>query len=744
VPTRFERPLAPDLLQVRAIRQIAPSPDGKNLFFAALGHLWRKDLPSGAPVRISDATASEAEPVFAPDGSKLAYVTWDDERGGALVLASRDGTSPRVLLSGRGVVREPSFSADGKRILFKIDNGDRCIGGYNAQPGLYWIAVEGGAPQYVTKPGDAPRFSPDGKRVYFTRTTYVGHDTITSLLSTNLDGVDQRTHAATTDGDTSELRISPDFRWIAFRDRQQYYVAPYREIGAPLTVSAAMDAVQVTKLTRIGGYGLTWLPDSASVYWTVGASVHRHSVAAPTSASAAYEIDLRVPVDKPAGPIALVGARIITMRGEEVIENGTVLIRDNRIEAVGDKVQVPADALKIDVTGKTIMPGLVDMHGHIDNCYYSSAGLTPQKQASRYADLAYGVTTNYDPYTSELATYAQAEMTTAGVMVGPRSINSGSVAYGRTGKSDGVYVPIDNLQDARDFMARKNALGGPTVKSYRQPMRQQRQMLIKAGREAGVMVDVEGESHFYNNLTMLLDGHMNLQHNLPVATYYDDLVQLMARGHLAHTPTLIITFGELMGENYMYQTTRAWEDPKAVRYVQSTTSGYSAVPTPYGAPPFVRGMTTIHAADELWDIGFRSVSRSMKKLDDAGAIVTAGSHGQVAGLAMHWEMWLLAEGGMSNHRVLRAATLNGARTLGLDKQIGSIEPGKLADLVVLDRNPLEDIRNTNSGVYTMVNGRLYDALSMDEVGRRPRPRGKFYWEQQDYRGIPWNNSWAQP
>ena len=154
-------------------------------------------------------------------------------------------------------------------------------------------------------------------------------------------------------------------------------------------------------------------------------------------------------------------------------------------------------------------------------------------------------------------------------------------------------------------------------------------------------------------------------------------------------------------------------------------------------------MTTIHVADELWDIGFRSVARSMKKLDDAGVIINAGSHGQIAGLGLHWEMWLLAQGGMANHRVLRTATLNGARTLGLDGQIGSIEAGKLADLIVLDRNPLEDITNTNSVRYTMVNGRLYDSLSMDEIGNRPRPRARFYWETgRDFNGIDWNPAWA--
>jgi hypothetical protein len=428
-----------------------------------------------------------------------------------------------------------------------------------------------------------------------------------------------------------------------------------------------------------------------------------------------------------------------------VIERGTIVVRGNRLAAVGavEEVAIPAGARVIDVSGKTVMPGLVDMHGHINNCYYTSSGLMPQKQWARYADLAYGVTTNYDPYTSELPSYSQSEMTLSGDMVGPRAIESGSVAFGRSARGDNVFIPIESYEDASVLMQRKRALGGIIVKSYRQPMRSQRQQLIKAGRDAGIMVDVEGESHFFNNLTSIIDGQTNLQHNMPVANYYDDVVQLMKHGQTPHTPTLVMLFGELIGENYVYQHERVWDDPKARTFVQVTTSGYSPVGAPHYAPPYVRGMTTIHAADEIYDIGFRSVARSMKRLDDAGVTINAGSHGQVAGLAQHWEMWLLAEGGMSNHRVLRTATLNGARTLGLDEQIGSLAVGKLADLIVLDANPLEDIRASNSVRYTMLNGRLYDAFTVNEIGNYDRPRGRFYWEVGRTRNIvDWEKAWA--
>jgi Tol biopolymer transport system component len=741
-PVRAVHDIAPPVVLARAIRDVALTPDGRELVFTALARLWRKRLPDGVPATFGSADSSGFEPAFSVNGRQLAWAEWNDERGGTLVVARADGSRPRAVASSRGVIREPAFSPDGREVVYRIQAPDPNMGGARAKAGVYRVPVAGGESRFVAAGDRRPHFSPDGARVFFMVRDFSGESPTEKLMSVALDGHDLHEHARTPDADTSELLPSPDHRWLAFRERQQYYLMPWHETGNAIVVSAQGGEMPVRRLAAGGGFALSWSADSTNLVWALGPLFFRAGVAPAAEAEPLAEAGLALPADVPAGGIAFTNARILTMRGDEVIERGTIVVEANRIRAVGAAadVAIPSGAKVLDAAGKTIMPGLVDAHGHIDCCWRT--GSIPQKQPAHYAALAYGVTTNFDPYPNELTSFESGETQQAGYTVGPRWITTGAAIWGRPQNGSGDYTPIDSLDDARSAIARKQLLGAPIVKSYRYPVRSKRQMLVRAGRDAGVMVDVEGESQFYNNITHILDGHSNLEHNLPVANYYDDVVRLLAGAGAHNTPTLVVTFGELFGENYLYQTTQAWKEPKVQTFVQEALTGYSPLRSPYGAPPYVRAMTTIQAAEEIWDIGFRSVARSTKKLDDAGVTINVGSHGEIPGLAMHWEMVLLAQGGMSPMSVLRAATINPARTLGVDRQIGTLEAGKLADLIVLDADPLSDVRNTNSVRWTMVNGRLYDAATMNEIGNRERPRTRFFWELQDYRGVDWNEAWA--
>jgi imidazolonepropionase-like amidohydrolase len=427
----------------------------------------------------------------------------------------------------------------------------------------------------------------------------------------------------------------------------------------------------------------------------------------PAVDSLGINIGLKLKSDIPTGKIAITGARIITMKGDEVIENGTILIEKNRISAIGKNISIPADAKVIEAEGKTIMPGIVDVHAHLRT---SPDGVSPQQDWSYYANLAYGVTTSHDPSSNTEMVFSQSEMLKAGTMVGPRVYSTGTILYGADGDFKAV---INNLEDARSALRRMKAVGALSVKSYNQPRREQRQQIIQAARELQMEVVPEGGSTFFHNMTEILDGHTGIEHNIPVLPIYKDVKSLWNQSNTGYTPTLIVSYGSQSGENFWYDRTNVWENERLLTY----TPRY-----------IIDARSRRRNTSEFGDYGHIEVSKAVKQIADGGTKVNLGAHGQIQGIGAHWELWMLAQGGMTPLQAIRSATMNGAEYLGMGKEIGSLETGKLADLIVMDENPLDDIRNSEKIKFVMINGRLYDAETMNETGSREKARNKFWWQ----------------
>lgn len=738
---RVRQDIAPEQVDVRAIRQLAPAPEGGAFVFRALGKLWQIDMfAPGAPQRLTTSEAAESEPAWSPNGQTIAYVRWQDEIGSQLVLRDYATGDETILVESRSVIREPHFSHSSNHIAYRIMDPDTSMNSAGQETGLYIVDTESGATHHLAPSAKVAGFSTDDSRIFhFDEPKYYEHRA-SVLVSVGVNGDDWQEHAIAKTEDVRDLTLSPDQKWLGFSYHNRPYVMPFVVSDVPIVVTAK-DNPHARLLSDIGGYEMTWSADSARIFWAMGRDIYSTAPDAEGQPDIDFTALIKVPTDKPTGTIAFVGGKIIPITGD-IIEDGTVIVKENRITEVGQRaiVKIPEDAYRIDIRGKVLMPGLFDAHGHIDCCF--GAGTMPQQQPTRYAALAYGVTTNFDPYSNDLMSYESGEMTQSGSIIGPRWLKSGQVIHGLKGRTDGVYHPLASLDDARSVLKRRTALGPSILKSYKLSTRAQRQRLVQAAREQGYMVDAEGAGQFYTNIGMLLDGHTNFEHNLPVATYYDDLQQLIAATDVSMTPTLIVVFGELFGENFIYQNEQPWKEEKVRSFIPDVNNAYNPIAGLGGAPLHARGSHTIHVADEIYDIGFRSVGRSVKRLNEAGVTINVGSHGQASGLAMHWEMQLFSEGGMAPMDILRAATLNGAKTYGLDHELGSIEPGKLADIIVLDKDPTTDIRNSNSVIYTMVNGRLYDSYSMNEIGNYDRPRGKFYWETLPTNGIDWKSTWS--
>lgn len=709
----FDQKVHTDEFDVKMIRQLTTSPDGKKVAFNAAGFIYLKDLADGQAQRITSGSDFEFEPEFSPDGKYLLYVNWNDEARGSIMKLDLQTMTTVKLTTEKGYYYGPKFSSKGDKIVYRKGVGNDVLGySFGKNTGIYIMNADGTGAYLVLNNGIKPQFSTDDKQIFFQST----EDDKKALKRMDLNGGNIKTLYTSTYANT--FSPSPDGKWIAFNELFNVYITPFTSTGNSLDLSSGNKSLPLTKVSRDAGTYIHWSKDSQRLHWTLGPKYFAKEIKSAFSFlgaadksnrtdSLGIDIQVRLKTDKPEGKIAITNARIITMKGDEVIQKGNIIIENNKISAVGANVSVPEDAKIIDASGKTVMPGLIDVHAHLRA---SSDGVSPQQDWSYFANLAFGVTTSHDPSANTEMVFSQAEMVKSGVLTGPRIYSTGTILYG----ADGDFKTLVNsLEDARSALRRMKAVGAFSVKSYNQPRREQRQQIIQAARELQMEVVPEGGSTFVHNITHIQDGHTSLEHNIPPAPLYKDVNMLWNKSTTSYTPTLIVAYGSQSGENYWYDRTNVWENEKLLNF------------TPRN---IVDSRSRRRTTSEFADYGHIAISRAAKVLSDGGTKVNLGAHGQLQGLGAHWELWMFAQGGMSALQAIRSATLNGAEHLGMDKEIGSIENGKLADLIILDANPLDDIRNTEKIRFVVMNGRVYDAATMNETISREKIRNKFWWQ----------------
>ncbi len=752
---RFEYPINDTMLTVRQIRGARPSPNGRRLAFSALDRLWIMDLPSGTPKRLTTSTDGEHLPVWSPDGKYLAYVSWTEE-GGDIWRIAPDGGRPEKLTTQSAYYDDIMYSPTGSRIVAaRAPRTQRAIVNDEINPklvitDLVWIPAGGGTASFISSLTNAgrPHFTADTSRIWI-------YETGDGLVSMRWDGTDRKEHLKVTGyaqpgagpgsqpRQAAELQVSPDGSRVLAVVDNKLFVVPLPITGGPApSVSVQQPTggpLPFRRLSRIGGDFIGWNNDSRGVFYSLGRSYFQYdlaradSLAADSAAKApprpgagpgtgsnqpVYEaartdITITAAKDRPTGSVVLRGARIITMKGDQVIPRGDVVVTGNRIVAVGAQgsVAIPSGARTIDVSGKTIMPGLVDIHAHM----WPQWGVHSPQPYMYTANLAYGVTTTRDPQTSQSDVISYGDAVDVGQIIGPRIYATGP----------GIFANDDvtSADDAREVMKRYSEFyRTETIKQYQAGDRRQRQWLAMAAKEQKITPTLEGGLDFKKNMTEAMDGYAGIEHTLPIAPMYKDAVQLFAQSGTTWTPTLLVQYGGPWAENWWYEHYDILSDQKLTRF------------TPFSELER-RGLRRPQWFRDS-EYSFKLFAEQAKRVVEAGGRVGLGGHGQLQGLGVHWELWTIASGGMKPMDALRVGTIFGAEAIGLQQHLGSIEAGKLGDILVLDANPLDDIKNTNTIRYVMKNGRVYDGNTLAEVWPKARPLPKQWWMTNDAMPAP--------
>ena len=696
----------------RSLRWPASSPDGSRLVFEAAGQLWIMKLPDGkpAPLLPAGSDAFAMTPSWSPDGLWITYVTSDEVAGGHVWKISARGGVPEKITAEPGIYMYPNWLADGRSIL--VSRWPQALTPDLDLAQWQWqlISAQDGTTKSLTDSAfPITQTIGQQERVYYIPGNWDSQPWAAPvngriLMSADLNG-DNEQQMAVLPTRAVSASPSPDGKWVVIGDLANVYLAPLPQ-GTGEDKPAQIDLEKTGKQLSLEGGAFPRWRDNKTVEFVGPKSYFTHHI--DSGKTDRVDIDLKIERAIARGRIALTGARIITMEDRKVITRGSVIIEDGRISCVGKCNSAGVDK-KINLKGKTIMPGWIDLHAHHlqgDN----TTGIIPRQRRTSAAYLAYGVTTIHDPFVMLSHGWTVGEMIAAGKITGPRSYASPGLTCGQWS----YFKNISSFEDARHLVNWLGDLGVISIKDYKQCTRVQRTWLAEATRQRGLTQTSEGSDLDYL-LGLAMTGHAGWEHSFQIHPIYSDVSRFFGQSG-THYSVQFSTSDYPVGNalEYWLEDSKGWQDDKLMRW--------NAWKEMAARITFVKKPKR--------EFQFPLNAEAAADIKRAGGYVAMGAHGEQDGLSSHWEVWSAAEA-MTAQEALETATMDSAHFLGLEKEMGSVTVGKLADLVVLNSNPLDNIRNTTDIAYVMKAGRIYVADTLEEIWPRQKPYGNRPWSNPE-------------
>jgi Tol biopolymer transport system component/imidazolonepropionase-like amidohydrolase len=669
--------------QVLGVVRPQLSPDGKQVAFAALGDIYVMPI-GGKPVNLTKDAALDVDPAWSPDGSQLAYSSdKDSEHLQLWIHDMKSGQSRRVT----NLTTQPqgaAWSPDGKRIaFFNVDGMWR----------VAQMSVVDMASGEVTKVHDslpqpgAPAWSPDGRRLAIagiapmTKRFREGTNQILTMSSTSLNddkwfapvpmlSIDSRGNCGPA--------WSPDGTKMA---------AIYEGVLAVWPVSASGEPVGPPRhITSESAHSPSWQGDSRHILYQ---SLDKlRIVDVESGETRTVPLDLKYTPAVPTGHVVVHAGKLIDMKTAQPRANLDVLIDGNKIVSVVPHADANhAGGQVVDAANLTVMPGLVEFHSHLQPDFGESEGR---------AFLAFGITTVRSPGNTPYEPVEEREANEAGIRPGPRVFGTGNLmewqrVYYKMG------IAISSPAHFELELQRAKALQYDMLKSYvRLPDLQQKRM-VEFAHSIGIPVAT------HEIYPASLVGVDNTEHTsatsrrgyspkmATMSRAYDDVIQLFGKSQRFLTPTM---FGA--GKILFERDPDLKNDPRFKLY-----------------PDWMQAQVqTMGSGPD----GAAGNGKMVVDVMRAGGVIVAGTDTPNA-INLHAEIAAYVKAGMTPYEALKTATVNPAKALALET--GTIEPGKLADLVVVDGDPLADITTTRRVRRVIANGRVYELNQL--INLRPAP-----------------------
>jgi len=664
----------------------------KKLYFSAISKIYSYDLETGKAEQVVDTDHGQFYPVLTSDGDEIIYSSWDKTEKGYVWSYNLNTKKLLQITEEPGLYKNLAVSESGRYVAFTKGNRK-----YVRRRELFddaeILIVDREKNQLIYPPIDEIPFR---SKLDFLEDKLFFMEGFRGAASWNYVGLeapdfDSKIRLTQFDPGIYEIIFSHDGKYIAYVDKNVLYLVNVSNAVMPYDLSTPSKSIKDIRVSNMGVVDpffskdgqLSWL--NGNRFFQVNPeSLLKNCPENKCSTEFIQQNSISINIIKPlqtGKKIALTGAKILTMDESKIIQSGTIIIEGGRVKDIGssNEISIPVDALSIDVKGKTIIPGLIDMHIHHD----APPDVLVDQYSKMLIDLAFGITTMRDP-AAFYHMHGYKELAALGKLEAPRIIPFLALSS--------YEYEMNSYEDALAWIKKEKQRGAIFIKIHDSWSRKKRQWLIQAANQEHLNITAHPDFSAYHtgyNISAFLDGLTGLEHPIPIGENYLDFLELVAQSKtwyllagVSEFDNNLKTLFKGLSDKEIFQKWHKDSLRQKIMNFEGLISGENVEPSTY--------------------------YKNSAEIANSGGNIALGSHGNQPGLPFHIEMWQHKEQGIDNYKIMELATFGAAKAMGLDHELGSLEVGKIADLIVLDGDPLENIRQTANIEIVIKNGNIFN------------------------------------